>query len=326
MKFLSILFGRCKGGFVEIRPFDSDYNLDFENRSWLPVANKKKIAKTMWALRYGHLFYGVATRTYKGKKKEKGSKEYLREIPALFADLDRSDYRSWEEIKEILTDFPFKPSCIVFSGHGLHVYYFLDPPVEVEENTARIEKILKIIQDKMLKADSTSDCSRVLRVPYSHNIKKPEKPQLTKIRKLKPITYRLEDFEDQYWKLFERDNKRKSNYSQGDRTVHEKDHGKISLSKLDVPARTKRLIRQGKSSDSFKSRSEADMSVICSLLSNGYGEETVKNIFQESPNGIGEKYHEKGDSGKQYLEHSIRSAKEFLSTEAKDKEAQSEQA
>ena len=313
LKFLSMLFGRCNRGFVEVRPFDPDYNIDFENRTWLSVANKKKIAKTIWALRYGHLFYGVATRTYKGKKKEKGSKEYLHKIPALFADLDRSDYRSWEEIKEILTDFPFKPSCIVFSGHGLHVYYFLDPPVAVKANTARIEKVLKIIQVKMLKADSTSDCSRVLRVPYSHNVKKPEKPQLAKIRKLRPITYRLEDFEDQYWQLLERDNKGKSNYGQERRTVPDNEQGKVGLSKLDVPARTKRLIRQGKSSDRFKSRSEADMSVICSLLSNSYGEETVKNIFQEFPNGIGEKYHEKRDSGEQYLEHSIRSAKEFLS-------------
>nr|AGF92867.1 phage/plasmid primase [uncultured organism] len=305
LKFISMLFGGCNGGYVEIRPFDLDYNIDFENRSWLPVEKKRKIAKRMWNLRHGHLFYGVATRTYESKRQRKGTKKYLKELPALFADLDAEDYLSREEMEEVLTDFPFEPSCVVFSGHGLHAYYLLNPPINVKGNVEKIESVLKILQDEMLKADSTNDSSRVLRVPYSHNVKNPSYPKLVKIIKLDNLTYSFEDFEDQFFDLIEKYERRETEFKKG--------KGRINENTLKIPAKTKRMIREGKTpEDGYKSRSELDIAVICSLLKAGASEETIFKVFKQNPNGVGEKFIEKGLWGEKYLKHSIESAKEFL--------------
>lgn len=312
LKFISMLFARCNGGFVEIRPFDLNYNLDFENRSFIQVEKKRVIAKRIWELRHGHLFYGVATRTYEGKRKKKGSKEYLKEIPALFADLDRSDYMSWAEMDEIITDFPFEPSSIVFSDHGLHIYYFLAPPVKIKGNTNRIERVLKIIQAKMLKADSTPDSSRTLRAISSENVKVPSKPILVKIKKLKDITYSLKDFEDQFWKILNEGNTSSYKKTRTSNSVVIKE-GKIDIEKLRVSRKIKDLILEGnKPEHSYKSRSEADQAVIVGMYASGYSGKIIRKVFEQNPNGIGEKYFEKGNSKEQYLDHSIESAKQFL--------------
>lgn len=308
LRFFSMLFGGCNGGYVELRPFDLNYELDFENRTWVSVHHKQILAKRLWKLRQGHLFYGVATRTEDGKIKTKGTKEYLKELPALFVDMDRKDFSSWKTMKEILYDFPFEPSCIVFSGHGLHAYYFLDPPVEVKGNLSRVERVLRVLQTKMLRGDETSDASRVLRAPYSHNVKNPSKPKLVKVKKLEDIRYSLKDFEDQFSRLLQKE--RKAQESSKLQPSHE-----VAPEDSHLSTKIRRLINQGKNkNDDYKSRSEADMAVICGLLRAGYTEEEIIELFRDYPDGIGEKYREKGKWGDRYLKHSIHSAREFLRT------------
>lgn len=54
------------------------------------------------------------------------------------------------------------------------------------------------------------------------------------------------------------------------------------------------------------------MAVITGLVASGYNAAAIKEIFEQHPNGVGQKYHEKGSTKDKYLKHSIRSAKDFL--------------
>lgn len=322
LKFLTILYGKCgNSGFMELRPMTADYKIDHENREWIRLNNKQRIIEQAWNLRdKRHLFFGVGTRTKQGKKKQKGSKRFVKEIPALFCDLDFEDFSGGkEEAKEFIDDFILPESIRVFSGHGYHLYFLLKKPYNVQEQgTARIEEILGVVQD-LLFGDKTSDVSRILRLPYSTNIKEPSRPVLTSLDKIKNKRYQLQDFIDQFWhRLQEKDNFSDSKRNMNRRNARQQD-GKIDIDSLKVSDKIKDLIKNGNSTEKYNypSRSEADMAVITGLLSSGYSNQVIERIFNENPSGIGEKYYEKGKSKDKYIQHSIKSAIKYLSSESK---------
>lgn len=313
LKFYLMLYGACNdSGYIEVRPFTLDYELDQRNRKWINLNDKKKLVDEVKRLRHRHLFYGVATRTDEGKKENKGTKRFLKELPALFCDVDFQDFAGGrQEADEFIEDFVFPESCRVSSGHGYHLYWFLDQPFVLDDEGLRqAERVLRVLQSSLF-GDSTKDVSRLLRVPYSVNVKDPAKPVLVRILSLKNRRYTFRDFTDQFW-----DNlvdKRGRIPGNGPETTEGHKKQAVKLKKLTVSNRIKRLIVRGKGEgDRYESRSEADMAVICSLLSAGYGEDAIREIFEKNPQGIGEKYHEKGKWKEQYLMHSIESAKEFL--------------
>ncbi len=322
LKFLTLLYGKCdNSGFLELRPMTADYKIDHENREWIRLNNKQKIIEQAWKLRNKrHLFFGVGTRNQQGKEKQKGSKSFVKEIPALFCELDCEDFSGGKvEAKEFIDDFFISESIRVFSGHGYHLYFLLKKPYNVQEQgTDRIEEILGVVQD-LLFGDKTSDVSRILRLPYSTNIKDPSHPVLTSLDKIKNKRYQLRDFIDQFWhRLQEKDSFSVAKKNRDGRPAQKQD-GKIDIESLKVSDKIKDLIKNGNSTEKYNypSRSEADMAVITGLLSSGYSNQVIERIFNENPSGIGEKYYEKEKSKDKYLQHSIKSAIKYLSSESK---------
>jgi hypothetical protein len=136
----------------------------------------KYISEHGWSKGH-HVFFGVVPRPIEG-------------VQCLWADLDGSDFGGGKEQAKVAAEeaFPLKPSIVVDSGHGYHLYWRLKSLVD----PAQAEEVMKSLED-VLNGDSTSDPTRFLRLPGTQNPKDPR--VLCQIETLRPEkTYALEDF------------------------------------------------------------------------------------------------------------------------------------
>ena len=291
-KFLELFFGQSleeNGGFIEIREFGVNGH---------PVIRRfhDNIQYIKDYIPDGNLFFGVCPRQIKGN----GKKESIKFISALWCDMDygsdghkkESQFTNYQEALGAVKAFQLQPSIVVDSGHGLHVYWLLKKPEEVDQ--VYIEKILKGISTR-LGGDTTYDISRILRLPDSKNLKIPDNPKDVKVVLYSPDKkYCLTDFE--FLK------------APGKKKVKTKSGGKdMDIDQLPgISQEVRELIKQGKQeNDKYESRSEADYRVICHLVKMGYSDVAIRKIFENYP--IGEKFREQGDA---YLIHSISHARD----------------
>lgn len=118
-------------------------------------------------------FFGVSTR-----KDGQGNKENVIQIPALWMDIDFKDTGLKEFVPQIMA-YPIRPTAIIKSGGGLHVYWRLSEPLG-KEDIPKVEEYLKRIAIHF-KADlQAAECARILRVPYTRNCKY-NPPRVTEI-------------------------------------------------------------------------------------------------------------------------------------------------
>lgn len=118
-------------------------------------------------------------------KKARAAVPDVATVPALWADIDLAgeghksgknyapDIDAWGPTFEALP-----PSYIIQSGHGLHCYWLLEKPfqIESEEDRERIGETVKRFQSSLAASagydiDTTGDLARVLRVPCTVNHK-----------------------------------------------------------------------------------------------------------------------------------------------------------
>jgi len=302
--FLEALFGNLDSGYIEIRPI---FNRTSEEPKFY-----RSIKEIEWnwisklnTFQY-NIFFGVCAR-----KNKQGTKDSVKSIPALFADLDGKDFPGGKpEAKAQLDKLPpyLQPSIIVDSGHGYQCYWLLQEVYEIE-NEAEIPELEGYIKGIrcFLSGDAVQDLSRVLRLPGTINWKYPQNPVSCQIeyfdlsRKFDPI-----DFEE-YW----------MNVNETTKEVElPSELPKIELNDLKVSKEIKGLIVDGNIEGKYKSRSEADEAAITALLRAGHDEATVKAVFENSNWGIGEKYREKGRNADKYLAHSIAKAEAFLAQQS----------
>ena len=83
------------------------------------------------------IYVGVATRA-NGKGGQ--FKECLG-LHALFADIDFKDFSSEADARAKLAHFPLTPSSAVASGGGLHLYWFLTEPLNLEMGDFRPQNL-----------------------------------------------------------------------------------------------------------------------------------------------------------------------------------------
>ncbi len=111
-----------------------------------------------------NIFFGIQARRDGGGKKADVTK-----VRTLWADLDFKGYADGREgAFRALEAFPLRPTVVVESGNGFHLYWYLAAPIEP---SAAIEQLLGRLY-ALLGADrSVLDLSRVLRVPETFNNK-----------------------------------------------------------------------------------------------------------------------------------------------------------
>ena len=193
--FFRTLFATVSNGYIEIRPFRSDGTAANQLRSFIPVHDSDNAARRVLSLgRRFHAFFGVCTRTEEARSLRRGTNHYLRELPALWADLDAKSFGGLAQAKASLRCVSLEPSILVFTGHGYHAYWLLEEPARLDDgNRSVLQSALRSLQTIVFRADDVSDLTRVLRVPYSHNIKDPEHPIQAKIISLQETRYAVDD-------------------------------------------------------------------------------------------------------------------------------------
>ncbi|MBK7875540.1 MAG: hypothetical protein IPJ77_07285 [Planctomycetes bacterium] len=192
LDFLSVLF-RDLPGVIELRMFsDVDKDAPPVHRDWFPTPEEfvKELPRLL-ALslkKSAGIFYGVLPRSSKGV----GKAEHVLPGRVLWADLDTKDYPGGiDDLRARVNAFPLKPSIIVWSGHGVHLFWLLDAVTE----PAKIAHCNERIAAK-LGGDHAWDRARVLRLPGTVNRKRPDALEDVELRTFEPdLRYSASDVE-----------------------------------------------------------------------------------------------------------------------------------
>jgi len=202
---LDTLFGGFTNCFIEVRLVKRESVLQFFYPS---------ISAVQWDLIKGknsegcNCYFGVCLR-----KTQKGDKSSVASISALWGDLDGKNFAGGKpEALAQLQQLPpyLYPSIILDTGHGYHPYWLLreTEPIESPQDILRLEAYMKGLA-LTLHGDSTSDLSRVLRLPGLVNQKDAKNPCLCHIihwepeRRFNPL-----DFDDYQAEIRESEPKR----------------------------------------------------------------------------------------------------------------------
>jgi hypothetical protein len=159
--FLDRLYGACTGGAIELRALPSGA------RTWTTPGDWTALGPFITAqVRAGqNVALGIATR-YDASG---GTAANLRELPAVFVDLDRAPARARAQ----LASLPVEPTFVVGSGAHVHAYYLLKEPADLA-NPAERAQALSVLRRLAAHLDAdrhAAEAARVLRLPGSVSFK-----------------------------------------------------------------------------------------------------------------------------------------------------------
>ena len=177
-EFFKQLFKGC-GGTVELRALPS--------KDRIFTRKLGEVVRFCTGHREDDLYVGVATRK---KGASSGGKEDCCDLPALWVDVDRKDI-SDNELSKLLQDAPIKPSVVVFSGNGYHLYFLLKEPVKA---TDEVEQYLRGLARYFQGDAASAEIARILRIPETLNYKY-DPPRAVGIVGANDARFNLEDFE-----------------------------------------------------------------------------------------------------------------------------------
>ena len=255
------LFEDCQG-YIEIRTVSPDKQV---KQYYYKPGELKRLVKDLPKFTDTNIYFGVCPRA-----ERKGKEEYIKELRCLWVDLDQTSL-------DVLKHFRPKPSIIISSGHGYHLYWLLDKIYQIKDR-----KELYIFKGytkglaEALKGDSSFDLSRVLRVPDTANLKDPEKPIQVKLIEFNPTRrYELKQF-NQYRVRVE------------DIQIE-----KVDLSSQKIPEKFYQMLNkdkhlkatyEGKRDDlKDETRTGFDMSLANILIAYGFKDNEIAPILQSAP-------------------------------------------
>lgn len=129
---------------------------------WWPAGNPQKVPDYWPAV-----YFSLAPRITRLPGKRRGGINDLLYLTCLYSELDEKDGRTWADIEGL---YP-RPSAIVRSGGGWHVYWFIEPVRITEENRDTLNRVQRAWTAYTRGDPGAPDISRVLRVPGSWNKK-----------------------------------------------------------------------------------------------------------------------------------------------------------
>jgi len=248
-----------------------------------------------------------------------GRKDQIREVIAFYADIEAGDgghkkesfYKTKEEALKAIKSFILKPTYIIDSGHGYHCLwlfksaYVLGEDVELEYYEAMNSGI-----QKTLHADTTSDVTRLLRLPGTYNVKDPYNPVPCEIVEDSKLSYSLEDFEGYITPVY------KINTSETDLNLN-LEVTRINRRKLST--RINKIISEGidQQNPENTDRSSLIQTVVSAMVAKEYTDNEIYTVLTDRTFKISEKILEqKGDKArKRYVALSIGKAKAYINAE-----------
>ena len=155
--FYEALFADCAGQ-IELRA------LPGKARTYAPVDDRAELARFVKVHARENLYHGVATR----KDATSGGAENCLHLGALFGDID-GKATDLEAAHARLMAAPCPPSAVIDSGGGLHAYWFLREPLDVQ--TTDPKPYLRRLVAAFDGDRACVDVARILRVPGTKNFK-----------------------------------------------------------------------------------------------------------------------------------------------------------
>ena len=247
----------------------------------------------------------------------RGKADHIIAIPGLWLDLDYDSPGahkvrhplppSEDAALSLLNAAPCKPSIIVYSRHGLQVYWLFKEVACLNSHADR-EAIGRLCRgwqqlfqqtgrDRGWHVDSTADLARVLRIPGTRNLKTSEAREVT-VREASSLRYNPSDFSD----FTEPEIPPSPRIPQ----IPQSSNGHFDLRSLRVSPHIKYLIQHGDSIGQCPSRSEALFAVLTALLGAGYDDPDIARLCLLETHGISELPREKGTA---WLEQELKWAR-----------------
>ena len=227
--------------------------------------------------RGANIYFGVNPRDHRA-----GGKEAISVCRHVWADFD--DVNVKDALNRIKLHLP-PPSTIVFSGHGVHLYWRLSDAISVSHGADRdrFEATLQAMY-RDVAADSIQDVSRLLRLPGFLNQKR-EPVACTLVSLSIDKSYSLDDF-------FRRWPTRAPAFHSNT----------LGSGTMDYSNRVRGLLRH--LSANCEDRSRRDFGVICGLIRLGLSDGEIRALVQD---------HSKfATSGEKYFQTTLRNAHKFV--------------
>jgi len=319
-RFLEALFSnyfRQHEGYVELRMISANVI-----PKWLP---KGEISEQDWDEishfnETHHIYVGVNPRPLSKEKKKKD----IRDIVCLWADVDGKDFESGgkEAALRSVEAFPLKPTIIVDSGHGYHLYWVLEQPLlDMKDEMLFVFKQVLAGVVKALGADQSKiDHVACLRLPGTTNRKDEEEPVPCRIVSLTDRTYQFDEFLEGYHDKTYREPKplSKGDWEFGSKELivrsDSSDHAAEDAERLEVKASVKRHILTGAPRTEAgvdHTRSGRDWLIIRALIFANYNYATIRSIFLNPCLKCSNRILEKGEAE---LRHDVERAFEEVKT------------
>jgi len=231
-----------------------------------------------------NIFFGVC-----GRQRESGKRQDVGVVPAFWLDIDSTSKVDAEVVlryfKEFTPDEIFFPSYTVASGHGAHAYWFLEQPIVITSDEARVKAEGYLLGlAKFFQGDRVYDLGRVMRLPETINWKDDPVPCVIASDDgiyvddhVEARRFQLADFERFY---------AAPTSTEGSKKLGFKDVPVPDLSSLSHGIRN--LIHNPPAKGQ---RSEAAFIVMRAMRDAGYDHNQIKAVFKTNP--IGDRYYGK---------------------------------
>jgi putative DNA primase/helicase len=129
---------------------------------------------TRWDCPGRGTYFAVATRR---RDASNGKRESLAELPGVWVEIDGYKHGlTTEACVQALLACPLKPTCIVFSGRGVHAYWLFREPLDVRLPTSgpdtikeEVEAVLRQFCGVFCGDPNAIDITRVMRLVGTHN-------------------------------------------------------------------------------------------------------------------------------------------------------------
>ena len=195
--FLETLYSLARQGWLEITYIAPPGRALRPNifTEWLPLPltlNARALQRWQHANTRGYgIYFGCAVRQAR-KETGRGKQEDAARVTALWCDIDGVSAKAGYQR---LIGMPLQPSIIVFSGGGVHGYWLLDNPVEVNPDSAF--RLRRVLHGTAIAAGEGGDAkvrdlARVMRLPGFVNTKR---NAMCEVLDLIPCHYAFSDVE-----------------------------------------------------------------------------------------------------------------------------------
>jgi putative DNA primase/helicase len=183
-EFFASLFPNLSAGYIELRALPSKAQMAFTEPDLIADMQREFLIPHSAE----NIYFGVATRIEKDGTLAGGAK-HCGAFHALFIDYDFKE-TSEEDALALLAVCPVRPSIVISSGGGLHVYWLLREPIAAAEGTSWLRRLSATMRSDC----AATDAARILRVPGTMNYKY-DPPRPVTIEVFRPDRrYALDEF------------------------------------------------------------------------------------------------------------------------------------